>query len=66
MEITFASLEREFRLGETLAITLTGLVTRIAAKIRAYTYAFLISRVLGRPHKVTSRSCGHENLATFI
>jgi IS5 family transposase len=49
VEITFASLKREFRLGETLAITLTGLVTRIAAKVCAYTYAFLINRVLGRP-----------------
>ena len=45
-----ASLKREFRIGETLASTLTGLATRIAAKIAAYTtYAFLINRVLGRP-----------------
>ncbi len=28
--------------------TLTGLTTRIAAKITAYTYAFYINRVLGR------------------
>jgi hypothetical protein len=26
-----------------------GLATRIAAKIAAYTYAFLVNRVLGRP-----------------
>ena len=49
VEVAFASLKREFRLGETLATTLAGLVTRIAAKICAYTYALLINRVLGRP-----------------
>ena len=35
VEIAFASLKREFRIGETLARTLTGLATRIAAKIAA-------------------------------
>ncbi len=49
VEIAFASLKREFRLGETLAKTLVGLATRIAAKMTAYTYAFLINRLLGRP-----------------
>lgn len=49
VEIAFASLKREFRLGETLAKTLAGLATRIAAKIAAYTYGFLINRLLGRP-----------------
>jgi hypothetical protein len=34
--------------GETLATTLVGLATRIAAKISAYTYASLINRILGR------------------
>jgi hypothetical protein len=29
--------------------TLVGLVTRIATKMTAYTYAFLINRMLGRP-----------------
>jgi hypothetical protein len=38
-----------FGLGETLATTLTGLATRIAAKIAAYTYAFLVNRLLGGP-----------------
>jgi hypothetical protein len=33
----------------TLAKTLVGLVTRIAAKIAAYTYAFFVNRMLGRP-----------------
>ncbi len=49
VEIALASLKREFLLGETLATTLVGLVTRIAAKICAYTYGFYINRLLGRP-----------------
>jgi hypothetical protein len=49
IEIAFSSLKRIFGLGETLATTLVGLATRIAAKITAYTYAFLINRILGRP-----------------
>ena len=49
IEIAISSLKRVFGLGETLATTLVGLATRIAAKICAYTYAFLINRVLGRP-----------------
>jgi hypothetical protein len=47
--IAFSSLKRVFGLRETLATTLLGLVSRIAAKITAYTYAFLINRILGRP-----------------
>jgi Transposase DDE domain len=49
IEIAFSSLKRVFGLRETLATTLLGLVSRIAAKITAYTYAFLINRILGRP-----------------
>jgi hypothetical protein len=49
VEVCFASLKRIFGLGETLATTLVGLATRIAAKITAYTYAFLVNRTLGRP-----------------
>src|SRR5919199_1105383 len=50
VEICFSSLKRVFGLGETLATTLVGLVTRIAAKMTAYTYdALLINRMLGRP-----------------
>jgi IS5 family transposase len=49
IEIALSSLKRVFCLGETLATTLIGLATRIAAKIAAYTYAFLVNRVLGRP-----------------
>lgn len=48
VEIALASLKREFRLGETLATTLVGLSTRIAAKIAAYTYGFYVNRMLGR------------------
>jgi hypothetical protein len=49
IEIALSSLKRVFGLGETLATTLVGLATRIAAKIAAYTYAFLINRMMGRP-----------------
>lgn len=49
VEIAFASLKREFRLGQTLATTLVGLATRIAAKIAAYTYGFYVNRIMGRP-----------------
>jgi hypothetical protein len=49
IEIAFSSLKRVFGLGETLATTLVGLATRIAAKMTAYTYAFLVNRLLGRP-----------------
>ena len=49
IEIALSSLKRVFGLGESLATTLSGLATRIAAKITAYTYAFVINRVLGRP-----------------
>ncbi len=49
MEICFSSLKRVFGLGETLAKTLVGLATRIAAKITAYTYAFLVNRLMGLP-----------------
>ena len=49
IEIAISSLKRVFGLGETLATTLVGLATRIAAKIAAYTYGFYVNRVLGRP-----------------
>lgn len=48
VEIAFSSLKRVFGIGETLATTLVGLVSRIAAKICAYTYAFVVNRRLGR------------------
>lgn len=49
IEIAFSSLKRVFGLGETLAVTLVGLATRIAPKICAYTYGFYVNRILGRP-----------------
>lgn len=49
IEIAISSLKRVFGLSETLATTLVGLATRIAVKICAYTYAFLVNRRLGRP-----------------
>jgi hypothetical protein len=49
VEILLASLKRIFGIGQTMATTLVGLATRIAAKIAAYTYAFLVNRHLGRP-----------------
>jgi len=49
IEIAISSLKRVFGLGETLATTLVGLATRIAAKIAAYTYAFLVNWRLDRP-----------------
>jgi Transposase DDE domain len=48
VEIALASLKRVFGLGETPATSLVGLTTRIASKIAAYTYAFLVNRRLGR------------------
>ena len=49
IEIAISSLKRVFGLGGTLATTLVGLATRIAAKIAAYTYALVVNRMLGRP-----------------
>ena len=50
VEVCFAALKHVFGLGETtLAKTLVGLVTRIAAKVTAYTYGLYVNRLLGRP-----------------
>jgi hypothetical protein len=49
IEVCFASLKRVFGVGETSAATLVGLVTRIAAKVTAYTYGLYLNRLLGRP-----------------
>jgi hypothetical protein len=49
IEMAFSSLTRVFGLGKTFATTLIGSAIRIAAKITAYTYAFLVNRFLGRP-----------------
>ncbi len=49
VEVCFATLKRSFGMGGTLAKTLTGLATRIAAKVCAYTYGLYVNRLLGRP-----------------
>ena len=49
VEVCFATLKRIFGMDGTLAKTLTGLATRIAAKVAAYTYGCYINRLLGRP-----------------
>jgi len=49
VEVCFATLKRIFGIDGTLAKTLTGLATRIAAKVTAYTYGCYINRLLGRP-----------------
>ena len=49
VEVTFSALKRVFGIERTLAKTLIGLATRIVAKITAYTYAFYVNRLLGRP-----------------
>jgi hypothetical protein len=49
VEVCFAALKRVFGMDRTLAKTLTGLATRIAAKVAAYTYGLYINRLLDRP-----------------
>jgi hypothetical protein len=49
VEVCFATLKGSFGMGGTLAKTLTGLATRIAAKVCAYTYGLYVNRLLGRP-----------------
>jgi hypothetical protein len=49
VEVCFAALKRVFGMDRTLAKTLVGLATRIAAKVAAYTYGCYINRLLGRP-----------------
>jgi IS5 family transposase len=49
VEVCFATLKRVFGMDGTLAKTLIGLATRIAAKVAAYTYGCYINRLLGRP-----------------
>ena len=66
VEIAFASLKRVFELHETLATTLTGLATRITAKIIAYTYAFIVNRRLGGAISGLDQGAVGLNLATDI
>ena len=48
-EVCFAALKGVFGMEGTLAKTLTSLVTKIAAKVAAYTYGLYVNRLLGRP-----------------
>jgi hypothetical protein len=47
----FAALKGVFGMGGTLAKTLTGLATRIATKVTAYTYGPYVNRLVGRPQR---------------
>ena len=49
VEVCFAALKGVFGMDGTLAKTLIGLATRIAAKVAAYTYGLYVNRLLGRP-----------------
>lgn len=49
VEVCFAALKRVFGMDGTLAKTLMGLVTTIAAKVAAYTYGCYVNRIFGRP-----------------
>lgn len=49
VEVCFAALKGVFGMDGTLAKTLVGLVTRIAAKVVAYTYGLYVNRLFGRP-----------------
>ena len=48
VEVCLAALKGVFGMEGTLAKTLVGLATRIAAKVAAYTYGCYINRLLGR------------------
>jgi hypothetical protein len=48
VEVCFAALKGVFGMGRTLAKTLVGLATRVAAKVAAYTYGLYVNRLLGR------------------
>jgi len=49
IEVCFATLKAVFGMDGTPAKTLTGLVTRVAAKVTAYTYGLYVNRLSGRP-----------------
>lgn len=49
IEVCFAALKGTFGLGRTLATTLVGLATRIAAKMTAHAYGCCVNCILGRP-----------------
>jgi len=65
VEVCLAALKGVFGMEGTLAKTLVGRATRIAAKVPAYTYGCYINRLLGR-RRDASRSFGPEKRATVI
>ena len=48
-EVAFSILKRVFGTCRALAKTPVGLVTRVVAKIAAYTHGLYVNRLLGRP-----------------
>jgi hypothetical protein len=66
VEICFSSLKRVFGLGETLAKTLVGLATRIAALRWRPTPTASTSTASSAGRRGGSRSCGLDILATDI
>jgi hypothetical protein len=65
-EVCFATLKRTFGMDGTLASTLVGLASRIAAKICAHAYGLYVNRLLWADRRGASRSFGPEILATLI
>jgi hypothetical protein len=65
-EVCFATLKRTFGMEGTLASTLVGLASRIAAKICAHAYGLYVNRLLWADRRGASRSFGPEILATLI
>jgi hypothetical protein len=49
VQVCIALLKHIFGMDGTLAKTLVGLATRVAAKVAAYTYGCYVNRMLGRP-----------------
>jgi hypothetical protein len=66
VEVCLAVLKRVFGMDGTLAKTLVGLATRVAAKVAAYTYGHSTSTGFWVVLKAASRTFGPEILATLI
>ena len=66
VQVCLAILKGVFGMDGTLAKTLTGLVTTIAAKVAAYTFTVCTSTGCSGGRGGASRSCGPDILATLI
>ena len=66
VEVCFASLKGVFGMDGTLAKTLVGLVTRVAAKVAAYTPTGFTSTGSSDDRRGASRNCGHDKRPTLI